>query len=62
VSADLTRVAAIVAPHVEGTFKRDERINGTVQELADHGLLAGVAPRSHPCRPSWRSRTCSSAA
>jgi len=65
-TADLSCVAAIVGPHIEGTFKRDERINGAVQELVDHGLLAGGTPTASvppvvavtnllQCRLSWRA-------
>lgn len=42
----LVRVAAIIAPHLEGgTFRLDERAIGRAQELADAGLLVGGKSR-----------------
>ncbi|GGM52295.1 hypothetical protein ACFFX1_55645 [Dactylosporangium sucinum] len=37
--------AAIIRPHIDGTFRADERAVGRAEELADAGLLAGGTPR-----------------
>ncbi len=41
----LARTAAIIRPHLTGTYRLDDRALGRAQELADAGLLAGGSPR-----------------
>lgn len=41
----LAQAAAIIRPHLTGTFRLDDRAAGRAQELADAGLLAGGTPR-----------------
>jgi hypothetical protein len=38
-------VAEIIAPHLDGTWRLDERALGRAQELADAGLLVGGKSR-----------------
>jgi hypothetical protein len=37
----LARVADVIEPHMTGTFKRRQRVEGAAEDLARAGLLAG---------------------